>query len=68
MFFPQIKGIGDGGKVELGAMDSEAMKIGMQAVSKVREGEVRRQSVRHDHGIRIDVGIDIEVRLESTLR
>ena len=41
------------------------MKIGMRAVSEVREGEVRRRSVRHDHGIEIDVGIDVEVRLES---
>ena len=41
------------------------MKISMRAVSEVREGEVRRRSVRHDHGIEIDVGIDVEVRLES---
>ena len=41
------------------------MKIGVRAISEVREGEVRRRSVRHDHGIRIDVGIDIEVRSES---
>ena len=41
------------------------MKIGMRAVSEVREGEVRRRSVRHDHGIEINVGIDVEVRLES---
>ena len=41
------------------------MKIGMRAVSKVREGEVRCRSVHHDHGIRIDMGIDVEVRSES---
>ena len=41
------------------------MKIGMRAVSEVREGEVRRRSVCHDHGIKIDMGIDVEVRLES---
>ena len=62
------KGIGNGGEVELGARDSEAMKIYVPAVSEVREGEVRRRSVRHDHGIEIDVSIDIEVRSESTLR
>ena len=44
------------------------MKIGVQAVSEVHEGEVRHRSVRHDHGIRIDMGIDVEVRSESTLR
>ena len=43
------KGIGDGGKVELGARDGKAMKIGVRAISEVREGEVRRRSVRHDH-------------------
>ncbi|KAK7825872.1 hypothetical protein CFP56_032691 [Quercus suber] len=54
-------GISDGGKVELGARDgeamkigvrsvsSEAMKMGVRAVSEVREGEVRRRSVHHDH-------------------
>ena len=41
------------------------MKIGMRAVSEVREGEVRHRSVRHDHGIEINMGIDVEVRLES---
>ena len=46
------KGIGDGGEVELGARDGKAMKIGVRSVSKVREGEVRRQSVRHDHACR----------------
>ena len=62
------KGIGDGGEVELGAKDDEAMKIDAQAVSAVCEGEVHHRSVRHDHGIGIDVGINVEVRLESTLR
>ena len=33
------KGIDDGGKVELGARDGKAMKIGVRAVSEVREGE-----------------------------
>ena len=47
------KGIGNGGKVELGARDGEAMKIGVRAVSEVRKDEVRRRSVRHDHGIGI---------------
>ena len=46
------KGIDDGGKVELGARDGEAMKIGMRAVTEVREGEVRHGSVRHDHACR----------------
>ena len=62
------KGIGDGGEVQLGARDSEAMKIGVRAVSEVREGEVHGRSVRHDHGIRINVGIDVEVKSESMLR
>ena len=62
------KGIGDGGEVELGAKVGEAMKIGVRAVSEVHEGEVYRLSVHHDHGIRIDVGIDVEVRSESMLR
>ena len=31
------KGIGNGGEVELGAKDGEAMKIGVRAVSEVRE-------------------------------
>nr|POE91967.1 hypothetical protein CFP56_33167 [Quercus suber] len=43
------KGIGDGGEVELSARDGEAMKIGVRAVSEVREGEVHRRSVSHDH-------------------
>ena len=60
------KGIGDGGKVELGARDGKAMKIGVRAVSEVREGEVRRRSVRHDHRIGIDVGIDVKVRSECS--
>ena len=64
------KGIGDGGEVELGARggarDGEAMKIGVRAVSEVREGEVRCWSVHHNHGIRIDVGIDVEVRSECS--
>ena len=59
------KGIGDGGEVELGARDDEAMKIGVRAISEVREGELCRRSVRHDYGIGIDVGIDVEVRSES---
>nr|POE67063.1 hypothetical protein CFP56_57967 [Quercus suber] len=54
-------GISDGGEVELGARDGEAMKIGVRSVSseamkmgvraasEVREGEVRRRSVHHDH-------------------
>ena len=42
------------------------MKIGVRAVSEVREGEVRRQSVRHDHRIGIDVGIDVKVRSECS--
>ena len=46
------KGIGDGGEVELGARDGEAMKIDVWAVSEVHEGEVRCQSVRHDHACR----------------
>ena len=62
------KGIGDGGEVELGARGGEAMKISVWAVSEVHEGEVCRLSVHHDHGIRIDVGIDVEVRSESMLR
>ena len=62
------KGIGDGGEVELGARDGEAMKIGVRAISEVCEGEVCRRSVRHDYGIRIDVGIDVEVRLECSSR
>ena len=62
------KGIDDGGKVELGARDGKAMKIDVRAVIKVREGEVCRRSVRHNHGIGINVGIDVEVRSESTLR
>ena len=37
------------------------MKIGLRAISEVREGEVCRWSVRHDYGI----GIDVEVRSES---
>ena len=41
------------------------MKIGVQAISEVREGEVCCRSVRHDYGIKIDVGIDVEVRSES---
>ena len=41
------------------------MKIGVRAVSEVCKDEVRSRSVRHDHGIEIDVGIDVEVRLES---
>ena len=60
------KGIGNGGEVELGARDDEAMKIGVRAVSEVREGEVRCWSVHHNHGIRIDVGIDVEVRSECS--
>ena len=46
------RGIGNGSKVELGARDGEAMKIGVRAVSKVREGEVCRRSVCHDHACR----------------
>ena len=42
------KGIGDGGEVQLGARDSEAMKISVRAVNEVREGKVRSQSVRHN--------------------
>ena len=60
------KGISDGGEVELGAKVGEAMKIGVRAVSEVREGKVRRRSVRHDHGIGIDVGIDVKVRSECS--
>ena len=60
------KGIGNGGKVELGARDGKVMKIGVRAVSEVREGEVRCWSVHHNHGIRIDVGIDVEVRSECS--
>ena len=41
------------------------MKIGVRAISEVREGEVCRRSVRHDYGIGIDVAIDVEVRSES---
>ena len=59
------KGIGDGGEVGLGARDGEAMKIGVRAISEVREGEVRCRSVRHNHGIGIDMGINVEVRSES---
>ena len=44
------------------------MKIGVQAVSEVREGKVRRRSVRHDHGIGIDVGINVEVRSDYSSR
>ena len=62
------KGIGDGGEVELGVRDGKAMKIGVRAISEVREGEVCRRSVHHDYGIGIDLGIDVEVRSESTLR
>ena len=36
------------------------MKIGVRAISEVREGEVCRRSVRHDYGIRIDVGIAVD--------
>ena len=62
------KGIDEGDEVELGARDGEVMKISVQAVSKVREGEVRHQSVRHDHRIGIDVGIDVEERSECSSR
>ena len=62
------KGIDDEGEVELGARDGEAMKISVRAVSEVREGEVRRRSVCHDHGIGIDMGIDFEVRSECSSR
>ena len=55
------KGISDGGEVELGARDDEAMKIGVRAISEVCEGEVCRWSVHHDYGIGIDVGIDVAV-------
>ena len=41
------------------------MKISVRVVSEVHEGEVRCRSVRHDHRIRIDVGIDVEVRSKS---
>nr|POE92940.1 protein root uvb sensitive 4 [Quercus suber] len=56
------KGIGDGGEVEIGARDGEAMKIsvravsgeamkiGVRAVSEVRGGEVCRRSV-HQAGV-----------------
>ena len=60
------KGISNGGEVELGARDDEAMKIGVRAVSEVREGEVCYQSVRHDHGIGIEMGIDVKVRSECS--
>ena len=46
------KGIDDGGEVELGAKDGEAMKINVRAVSEVREGEVRRRNVHDDHACR----------------
>ena len=44
------------------------MKIGVRAISEVREGEVCRRSVRHDYGIGIDLGIDVEVRSECSSR
>ena len=62
------KGIGNGGKVELGAKDGKAMKIGVRAVSEVCKDEVRRRSVSHDHGIGIDMGINVEVRSECLSR
>ena len=37
----------------------------MRFVSKVHEGKVHHWSVRHDHGIGINVGINVEVRSES---
>ena len=42
------------------------MKISVQVISKVCEGEVCRQSVRHDYGIGIDMGIDVEERSECS--
>ena len=44
------------------------MKIGVRAISEVREGEVCRRSVCHDYGIGIDLGIDVEVRSECSSR
>ena len=49
------QGIGNGGEVELGARDDEAMKISMWAISEVRGGKVRRRSVRHDHALSMTV-------------
>ena len=42
------------------------MKIGVQAISEVLEGKVCRRSVRHDYGIGINMGIDVEVRSECS--
>ena len=49
------KGISNGNEEELVAGDGEAMKIGVRAVSKVCECEVRCRSVGHDHFGRIEL-------------
>ena len=41
------------------------MKISVQAISEVCEGEICRRSVRHDYGIGNDMGINVEVRSKS---